>query len=175
MKVSAESFRKFPPKDIINFLKLSISFKYTRVVYNFHRKERLTNAICATCHCLASSFAPLLSSLGPAFLFIMGKEKSVFWAYFTVRGRNRHGEPNWVSCSPGHCQWEQGANATRMKKHLVEAHLPQAQATDAASLVPVVPVVPVVSTDGAVQEASPSSTSTSGAICCQETTHGRIA
>ena len=75
----------------------------------------------------------------------MGKEKSVFWAYFTVRGRNRHGEPNRVNYTHGQCQWEQGANATRMKKHLVEAHLQQAQATTAASLVP---VVPVVSTDG---------------------------
>ena len=92
----------------------------------------------------------------------MGKEKSALWAYFTVTGRNRHGEPNRVRCTHGQCQWEQGANATRMRKHLEEAHLPQAEATNAASMVPVVPVVPVVPAS-AVQEASPSS-STSGVV-----------
>ena len=69
----------------------------------------------------------------------MGKEKSAFWSYFTVTGRDRHGEPNRVRCTYGDCKWEQGANA---KKHLVEAHLPKAEAINEAPVAPAVRVAP---------------------------------
>lgn len=84
----------------------------------------------------------LISSLGPGFLFIMGKEKSALWAYFVVTGRNHHGEPNRVRCTYRDCTWEQGANATRMKKHLAEAHVPKAEAMNDALVAPAAQVAP---------------------------------
>ena len=96
-KVSAERYYTFPETFHI-FQGTQVLLRLCTIVIG-KKDSRLFEihffAICATRHCLALSFAPLLSSLGPAFLFSRGKEKSAFWAYFSVTGRLCHN-----SCMP---------------------------------------------------------------------------